>query len=122
MFAYGKLDVLATGEGNRKSAIDNSSTALRSPSLYTREAYFRNQRINRRGTFATAASGGKREQKGVAAVAEDEHIKYAKADAITAKGTAPRTSAMFAYGKLDALATGEGNRKSPTHLKSAHQF
>jgi hypothetical protein len=31
MFACGKLDALATGEGNRKSAINNPSTALRSP-------------------------------------------------------------------------------------------
>ena len=38
------------------------------------------------GTFATAAGGGKREQKGVFAVAEGEHIVYAKPDAVTAKG------------------------------------
>ena len=55
-----------------------------------------------RGTFATAASGGKREQKGVAAVAEDEHIKYAKADAVTAKGTAPRHPAIRDIFKIGA--------------------
>ena len=56
----------------------------------------------RRGTFATAAGGGKREQKGVAAVAEHKRVSRVRCDAVTATGVGACTSRMVDRGYTGA--------------------